>query len=155
MPPLQERIESCKAFLERAKKRFSRADEVISRVLEQKAIHEAHKSPRDFLEAISIPEGRVVSALEDLQKQIDLVQERDGQSREEVQGKWTGNGPPLLDASLNRQDLEGWMSDRNCDLRNAMEFGDSVLISNGLPRHSTDRDIRGRRPSGRPFQIFQ
>ena len=39
VPPLQERIESCKAFLERAKKSVSRADEVIARALEQKALH--------------------------------------------------------------------------------------------------------------------
>ena len=107
MPPLQERIESCKAFFERAKKRISRADEVISRFLEQKAFHEAKvtQASARLLGSHFDPEGPVVSAVEDLQKQIDqLVQERDtlrvGQSREEVQGKWMGNGPPLLDASL-------------------------------------------------------
>ena len=29
----------------------------------------------------------------------------------------------------NVQDLEGWLSDRNCDLRNGMEFGDSSLMA--------------------------
>ena len=48
--------------------------------------------------------------------------------------KWTGQGPPSqenipLMPTTNVQDLEGWLSDRNCDLRNAMEFGDSSLMA--------------------------
>ena len=35
--------------------------------------------------------------------------------------------PPM--PTFNLQDLERWMCDRNCDLRNAMEFGDSSMIS--------------------------
>ena len=27
------------------------------------------------------------------------------------------------------QDLAGWMSQRNCELRNAMEFGDPLLVA--------------------------
>ena len=27
------------------------------------------------------------------------------------------------------QELEGWISDRNCDLRNALEFGDPSLMT--------------------------
>ena len=41
MPPVQERVESCKLFLERAKKRVQRAQEVIDRACEQKALYEA------------------------------------------------------------------------------------------------------------------
>ena len=37
VPPIQERVDSCKLFLERAKKRVQRAQEVIDRVCEQKA----------------------------------------------------------------------------------------------------------------------
>ena len=29
----------------------------------------------------------------------------------------------------NRQDLEGWLNDRNCELRNAMEFEDVGLVA--------------------------
>ena len=48
--------------------------------------------------------------------------------------KWMGQGPPSLEnippmPTTNFQDLEGWLSDRNCDLRNAMEFGDSNLMA--------------------------
>ena len=47
---------------------------------------------------------------------------------------WMGNGPPCVEnippmPTVNLQDLKRWMCDRNCDLRNAMEFGDSSLIS--------------------------
>ena len=36
------------------------------------------------------------------------------------------NIPPM---PTNPQDLEGWLSDRNCELRNAMEFGDVGLVA--------------------------
>ena len=39
--PVQERVESCKLFLERARKRVQRAQEVIDRACEQKALYEA------------------------------------------------------------------------------------------------------------------
>ena len=39
--PIQERLDSCRQFIERAKKRVLRADEVIARAVEQKAIFEA------------------------------------------------------------------------------------------------------------------
>ena len=38
-PPLQERIKSCKTFIERAKQRVARAEAVIARAMEQKEIH--------------------------------------------------------------------------------------------------------------------
>ena len=41
-----------------------------------------------------------------------------------MDGQWSSPMP-----FSNRHDLQGWMSDLNCDLRNATEFGDSVLIS--------------------------
>ena len=40
MGPIQERLDSCRQFIERAKKRVLRADEVIARAVEQKAIFE-------------------------------------------------------------------------------------------------------------------
>ena len=40
MPPVHKRQESCKTFLERARKRVIRAQEVIDRALELKAIFE-------------------------------------------------------------------------------------------------------------------
>ena len=57
--------------------------------------------------------------------------------------------------SSDLQDLERWMCDRNCDLRNAMEFGDSSLISKiGGARGWAVRDFKSRCVEGRPFEIF-
>ena len=39
--PIQERVDSCRLFLERAKKRVQRAQEVIDRVCVQKVLYEA------------------------------------------------------------------------------------------------------------------
>ena len=74
----------------------------------------------------------------ELQTQIDvLVRERDAlksTSGREGSAMWMGSGPPRVEnlppmPTSDLQDLERWMCDRNCDLRNAMEFGDSSLIS--------------------------
>ena len=40
LPPIQDQVESCKTFLERARKRVLRAQVVIDRAIEQKAIYE-------------------------------------------------------------------------------------------------------------------
>ena len=39
--PIQERVDSCKLFLERAEKRVQRAQEVIDRACEQRALYDA------------------------------------------------------------------------------------------------------------------
>ena len=65
-----------------------------------------------------------------LQSQIDaLIRERDaGRSelKSERRDKWMGAGPLRIKAispmPTDLQELEGWLSDRNCDLRNAIEF---------------------------------
>ena len=41
VPPVNERVEACKGFIERAKKRLTRTEAVISRAHEQKSIFEA------------------------------------------------------------------------------------------------------------------
>ena len=41
LPPVSERVESCKKFLERARQRVSRAQDVINKATAQKAVHEA------------------------------------------------------------------------------------------------------------------
>ena len=45
-----------------------------------------------------------------------------------------GGGPPRFEdippmPTSDVQDLAGWMSQRNCELRNAIEFGDPVLVA--------------------------
>ena len=48
-------------------------------------------------------------------------------------GQWMGNGPPPAEnippMPTNPQDLEGWLSERNCELWNAMVFGDVGLVA--------------------------
>ena len=41
-----------------------------------------------------------------------------------------GEGPPCIDL----QDLEGWLSDRNCELRNAIEFGSLIDVAEAKRR---------------------
>ena len=84
---------------------------------------------------VAQPAPAVISHVTELQQQIDvLVRERDALQASPVKdGKWTGNGPPSaknIPAMPNdRQDLEGWLNDRNCELRNGMEFGDVGLVA--------------------------
>ena len=89
---------------------------------------------------MAAPHARV-SEVGELKRQIDeLVQERD-QLRQTVckgvpkqlQGEWFSDGPtelakvPPMPSDL--QDLEGWLANRNCELRNALEFGDAASIA--------------------------
>ena len=77
-----------------------------------------------------------------LQQQIDsLVRERDALRANAVAatvpqdkpGQRMANGPPSAEnippMPTNPQDLEGWLSERNCELRNAIEYGDVGLVA--------------------------
>ena len=71
-----------------------------------------------------------------LQGQIGaLIRERDAGRAETAEGrsKWMGTGPPCVEAippmPTDPQELDRWLSDRNCDLRNALEFGNPGLVS--------------------------
>ena len=148
LPPIQEQVESCKSFLDRARKRVLRAQAVIDRAVEQKAVYEKEVADGEVrLEALQAqgtnpPPLAVSSLVSELQQKIDiLVKERDALRPcpdnvgvPKNSDKWTGQDPPSLEnippmPTTDVQDLEGWLSDRNCDLRNAMEFGDSSLMA--------------------------
>ena len=43
--------------------------------------------------------------------------------------------PPMPTSDL--QDLKMWLSNRNCELRNALEFGDTATIAKVGARHGT------------------
>ena len=178
--PIQERLDSCRQFIDRAKKRVLRADEVIARAVEQKAIFEAEVAQAEqrlvLLQAeaaATIPAVFPEAAeVKELQTQIDLlVRERDALKSApgrqvgggEGSATWMGSGPPCVEnippmPTFDLQDLERWMCDRNCDLRNAMEFGDSSLISKigglGGARDWAARDFKSRCVDGRSFEIF-
>ena len=73
----------------------------------------------------------MVPEVEVLQKQVEeLVRERDllrqgfrTRVPKDGQGEWFADNIPDLTAvppmPADRQDLEGWMSNRNCEMRNA------------------------------------
>ena len=46
VPPISERVEVCKTYVERAKKRVQRAQEVMDKALAQRIVHEGRQRPR-------------------------------------------------------------------------------------------------------------
>ena len=74
----------------------------------------------------------------DLQSKIDqLIEERDAllknPPKTALPGVWMADGSPPVVQEIppmpeDRQDLEGWLSCRNCELRNALEFGDVATV---------------------------
>ena len=140
LPPVAERVESCKKFLDRARQRVVRAQDVIDKATAQKKIHEEEVAEGERrlaqLQAEASKPVEVHPQVSTLQSQIDaLIRERDAGRSElesERRDKWMGAGPPRIEAippmPTDLQDLEGWLSDRNCDLRNAIEFGNAGLV---------------------------
>ena len=105
VPPVAERIEACKTFLERAKRRVVRAEEIMKRAVEQKDVYvaEVEDAERRLLqlhgEAVAAPHA-IVSEVGELKMQIDeLVQERDQLHQtvckgvpKQLQGEWFSDG---------------------------------------------------------------
>ena len=100
VPPVADRIEACKTFIERAQRRVVRAEEVIKRALEQKEVYVAEVEDGQRQVEVAAP---VVQDVGELQRQIDnLVKERD-QLRKTVckgvpkslQGEWFSDATDL------------------------------------------------------------
>ena len=129
VPPIQERVDSCKLFLERARKRVHRAQEVIDRAHEQKAVYETEVAEGEARLAKLMAEAAFAQTPPVVLPQVSAPTIIPN----DAQGTWMGGGPhrfediPSMPTS-NVQDLAGWMSQRNCELRNAIEFGDPVLV---------------------------
>ena len=72
--------------------------------------------------------------------------------RRSPRGKQSGTGPPCV------RELEGWLSDRNCDLRHAIEFGNAGPVGQiGIlvgARGHTARVLGSRRARGGPIKVF-
>ena len=111
---VSERVESRKKFLERVRTSSTR-------LVNQKAVHEAEV--KASWRSASTGVGQIDA----------LIRERDAGRAQtaERQGKWMGTGPPCVEAippmPTDPQELEGWSSDPNCDLRNAIEFGSGIV----------------------------
>ena len=115
----------------------------IARALEQKSIFDEEVADGEKrlqelqLEEAQAPVLAPLPKVAELQQQIDdLVREREllraSQSRKHS-GQLCVDGPPCVkDVPPIPQDcaeLEGWISDRNCDLRNALKFGNTGTIT--------------------------
>ena len=140
LPPVAERVESCKKYLDRARQRVVRAQDVIDKATAQKKLHEEEvvEGERRLaqLQAEASKPAEVLPQVSELQRQIDaLIRERDAVRtglETERRHPWMGTGPLSIDTlppvPNDPQELEGWLSDRNCDLRNAIEFGNPGLV---------------------------
>ena len=120
MPPIQERGILASSFLEGAKKRVHRAQEVIDRAHEQKAVYETEVAEGEARLAKLMAEAAIAQTPPVVLPQVPppTVIPND------AQGTWMGGGPPRF------EDIPptGWMRQRNSELRNAIEFGDPVLV---------------------------
>ena len=130
VPPIQERVDSCKLFLERARKRVHRAQEVIDRAHEQKVVYETEVAEGEARLAKLMAEAAFVQTPPVVLPQVSAPTIIPN----DAQGTWMCGGPPRFEdipsmPTSNVQDLGGWMSQRNCELRNAIEFGDPVLVA--------------------------
>ena len=131
-----KRIEVCREFIERAKKRLCRTEAVIARAHEQKKVFETEVLKELESEAVPVPEP-VTPVISDLQRQIDiLVRERDllkAAVSPKKPGVWMADGQPVLEeippCPPQMCKMAGWLSSRNCELRNSLEFGDRATIA--------------------------
>ena len=91
--PVSERVETCKMFVDRAKKRVQRAQDVVDKALSQKAVHEAEVAEGERRMALLQAEAAQPAHVTELQQQIDaLVRERDALRASLFQdGKYTSH----------------------------------------------------------------
>ena len=148
--PVDKRIESCKSFLERARKRAGRLEEVIARATTEKEVclQEIAESERRLqqLEAqvrvlptqvnaqAEVPVGVLQEKIDALQKERDVLLAAATPVLPRPSPAWMGDGPPSLDnilplPSANVQDVEYWLNCRNCEMRNALEHGDVGTVA--------------------------
>ena len=150
VPPVSERLTSCRNFLERARKRVTRAEDLIAKAVEKKTafmqeVEEAEERLKQLEAEASKPTPPDGVAAENRG-----VRERDALRGIPIQGVWCADGPPSVDAippmpSSDLHELQGWLSAPNRELRNASEFGDTTTIAklgNGFFRRNR---VIGRR----------
>ena len=89
VPPIQERVDSCKLFLERAKKRVHRAQEVIDRAHEQKAVCETEVAEGEARLAKVMAEAATAQTPPVVLPQVSAPTIIPN----DVQGTWMGGGP--------------------------------------------------------------
>ena len=138
--PIPDQIAETATFISRAQKRLSALEE--ERVREQELLDKAlvrQERLRRELESereeqpCKIP--NVSAQLHRLEATVELKKERDD-LRQKVEGRrgvWMANEPPDVDRvppiPSQEQHIYDWLSSRNCELRNALEFGDHRTVS--------------------------
>ena len=99
--PVRERMESCQKFIERAKKCVMRAEDLITKATEQKAVFLQVKEAEERLKQLESEAAAPASSepvVADLQRQIDaLILERDSMQKT-MPGEWCSDGLPKLEA---------------------------------------------------------
>ena len=117
-------------FLERAKKRWDEPkEEVVA----------AQQREVQFQQGLSVLMASVgarcpaVSVSGDTSGRISDLEIPVRQLRRECGSLWVANSAVVVDnvppLPAHAQDVEEWIRGRNCELRNALEFGDATLVS--------------------------
>ena len=156
--PIAELIKECKEFIDRSTKHISKSKTDLET---ETGLLEDSRARLTRLEAQAPPVGDPVVAegaqVLTLQQMVNQLKgERDSLSQELRRSRavkaraWCGEGPP--DVSVippipdHLQDLEEWMNGRNCELRDALEFGSpevvgcvSTLLAQGASRMASMR----------------
>ena len=139
--PLQDQIAETAAFISRAKKRLSVLEE--ERVREQELLDKALVRQERLLREMESEREEQPCTVPDVTAQFhrleaivaELKKERDDlwQKVEERRGVWMANELPDVDRvppiPSEEQLIYDWLSSRNCELRNALEFGDHRTVS--------------------------
>ena len=99
VPPVSERLTSCRNFPERARKRVTRAEDLVAKAVEQKTVfmqevEEAEERLKQLEAEESKPTPPSESGVMELQRRIEeLVRERDALRCVTMQGVWCADGP--------------------------------------------------------------
>ena len=127
-----------KNFIERARKRVSRVKAVIFRALEQKVVFEKEVQEGEA-RGIAFPGHRrcclVSHRVATQNRRFDTrTRFSEGGHPESaprsVDGRWSANcGVNFSNPMSSVQDIEGWLSNTNCELRNALELRDSATVA--------------------------
>ena len=139
--PIQDQIAETAAFISRAQKRLSvleeervREQELLDKaLLRQERLRRELESEREE-QPCTVPD--VSAQLHRLEATVaEMMKERDD-LRQKVEGRrgvWMANEPPDVDRvppiPSQEQHIYGWLSSRNCEARNALEFGDHRTVS--------------------------
>ena len=137
----QDQISETEAFISRAQKRLSVLEE--ERVREQELLDKALLRQERLRRELQTEREELPCAVPDVSAQLqrleatvaELRKERDD-VRQKVEcrsGVWMANELPdvhrVPPIPVQEQHIYDWLSSRNCELRNALEFGDHSTIS--------------------------